>query len=64
MNPKHTIDISIDEEGKITSEVKGITGSACTQISKFLDDLGTVTEDRHTSDYYKTPKQGITVKTR
>jgi len=61
-DPKHTIEISIDEEGKITSEVKGVTGQACSNISKFLDSLGTVQEDRHTDDYWKKPKQSVSIK--
>lgn len=60
MNPKHTIEITIDEAGNITGIVQGVQGKSCSDISKFLDTMGVVKEDRHTDDYHKTPKQGIT----
>lgn len=55
---QHTIIIEIGEDGSITGEVKGVTGKSCSDISKWLDELGEVTEDRHTPDYYK-PDQSI-----
>jgi hypothetical protein len=61
-NIPHTIEIVIDENGKISTEVKGVTGKVCTDLSKFLDGLGTVERDEHTPDYYKPAKQGLTIK--
>lgn len=59
--PKHTIDICINEFGKVEATVQGVTGTACSDISKFLDALGKVEEDKHTSDYFKKPGQGVTI---
>jgi hypothetical protein len=55
----HEIHISIDSKGNITGEVVGAEGPSCTSISAWLDELGKVTEDRHTADYHKHPKQTI-----
>lgn len=59
---KHEIDISIDEIGHITATVGGVSGQACSDISKWLDQIGVVTEDRHTQDYYKSPDQNVMIK--
>jgi hypothetical protein len=61
MNTPHSIEIVIDENGQIKSEVKGVAGADCSKLSKWLDDLGAVTEDRHSPDYYKTAKQTVKV---
>jgi hypothetical protein len=55
----HTIEIVITEDGKITSVTKGVDGPACSEISKWLDSLGTVEEDSQTADYRKPARQGI-----
>lgn len=49
----HTIRVEIDEEGNVAARVEGIQGPACGDISKFLDDLGTVTRDDPTADMYQ-----------
>ena len=56
-----TIEITIDEEGQTTGEVKGIQGPSCSDISKFLDELGEVVEDRPTPDYYRQARVGARV---
>jgi hypothetical protein len=61
-NQPHEIVIEIDEMGNFTAEVLGITGTACTEISAFLDQLGEVIEHNHTADFYRGPKQKITIK--
>ncbi len=53
---KHTIEIVIDENGIITSEVHGILGSGCDTECKWLDELGKVLEHRKTKDASKTKK--------
>jgi hypothetical protein len=58
----HTIIIDISPEGEIKSEVQGVAGPDCGKLSKWLDDLGNVTEDRHHVDYYKKPGQIVQVK--
>ena len=61
-NTPHTLEIVIDADGKLTCEVKGVQGKECTNITSWLDELGEVTEDRHTADYFKTPDQRLQVK--
>jgi hypothetical protein len=56
--PKHTINIVIGEDGKIQSTIKGVAGPACKDIAKFLNNLGTLEEDKTTEDYYKKPDIG------
>ena len=61
--PAHEIEIEIDEYGMITGKVLGINGAACSGISKFLDELGEVLEDRKTNDYFRPPaRRNLTVK--
>ncbi len=57
----HEIEIVITPDGKLTSEVKGIAGADCSTLTKWLDELGEVEVDKHTSDYYKTPKQTVKI---
>jgi hypothetical protein len=59
---KHEIMIEISPDGEIKSEVKGVAGPDCGKLSKWLDELGNVTEDRHSADYYKKPGQVVQVK--
>ncbi len=60
--PPHEIEIVIDLEGNFEATVLGITGTACEGISAFLDELGEVTIDQHTLDYFGDPKQTIKIK--
>jgi len=55
----HQIVIKINPDGSIAGEVKGAAGPKCTLLSKWLDELGKVTEDRKTSDFYKPDGQGV-----
>jgi hypothetical protein len=59
---KHTIVIDISPTGEINSEVQGVAGPDCGKLSKWLDELGKVTRDEHSKDYYKRPEQGVVVK--
>lgn len=59
----HQIIIEIKSDGAVTGEVKGAAGPKCTQLSKWLDELGKVVEDRKSSDYYKSDGQGVTLGT-
>ena len=59
---KHEIIVEIDTEGNIKGEVQGISGSACSDLSKWLDELGNVTVEKKTSDYFKGPGQQVHIK--
>lgn len=58
---KHEIVIEIAPDGKITGTVQGITGSSCSDISKWLDSLGVVEEDKPTPDFFQATKPGVKV---
>lgn len=60
-NQPHTIVIEIKPDGKITGEVKGVSGKQCAPLSEWLDELGGVLEDRHTPDYYKPDPQALKI---
>jgi hypothetical protein len=62
-NTPHTIEVVIDKDGKIHSEVKGVFGPSCSKLSAWLDEMGTVLEDRKTKDHDKKDGQGVTIGT-
>ncbi len=49
------ITVTIDEQGNITARVEGVAGPACKDVSAFLKEMGEVTVDEETSDFYKQP---------
>ena len=57
----HTIIITIDENGKLSGEVKGISGPHCGPLSAWLDELGEVIDDRQTPDYRKPAQQSVVI---
>lgn len=61
--PPHTIEVEISPDGEIKATVHGVTGSICSQLSSWLDQLGAVKEDRQTADYTKRQSAGTTTKT-
>lgn len=50
---KHSIVITIDKEGNIQGKVEGVAGKSCGTLSSWLEELGTVTYDGVTPDWYK-----------
>lgn len=58
---EHKIILDIKRDGTMTSEVKGISGAKCTTASEWVNQVGAVTEDKHTDDFYKQDGQTITV---
>ena len=49
----HTIEVVITEDGEIKATVQGVAGPACEDLSRFLDQLGEVVEDKKTPDFYQ-----------
>jgi len=47
------INVEIDEDGNITSEVDGIKGPSCEGLMDFLKSIGNVVDDKKTDDYYR-----------
>lgn len=52
-----TLNITISPNGQVTSEVKGVAGPGCEQLQQWLAELGDVTVDRRTPDYYQRVEQ-------
>jgi len=49
----YRIKIVIPRKGKRTSTVEGISGSSCTQKTKWLDDLGEITHHESTDEFHE-----------
>ncbi len=49
---EYTIEIEI-KEGKVHATVKGVDGPQCGDLSRFLDQMGTVETDQPTADSQK-----------
>ena len=54
---KHTIEIIINEDGTVETETKGIKGSGCEAISKWLSKLGKVVTHKSTKEKYEKGKR-------
>lgn len=52
------IEITIDEDGQIESEVHGVLGPDCERLVDWLDELGHVAETRRTPDYHRQQQRG------
>jgi hypothetical protein len=50
---KHIINITIDEDGVMHSEVEGVAGSLCEGLTAWLNRLGKVLKHEKTADYRK-----------
>jgi hypothetical protein len=55
------IEIAINDEGEIESEVKGVLGPDCEGLADWLEELGDVVEHRRTPDYYRRQAVGSRV---
>ena len=58
MTQPHTIEIEINDEGEISSTVRGIQGESCADLTQWLEDLGAVVEHHRTADYYRRQRTG------
>ena len=53
---KQTIKFSISQDGSVTEEVIGVTGTQCLDLTEKIEEqLGTVTWRKETPDYYQQP---------
>jgi len=56
------IEITIAEDGGTTIEVKGAKGRSCIDLTKELEkELGAVTDDRKTKEYYQSPQRSVEI---
>ncbi len=49
------LEFIIDTDGNVQTTVRGVKGPGCSEIVEKLNDLGTVTRQEKTGDFYKTP---------
>ena len=49
--------VTIDPQGGISYVVKGVKGRGCKELTKAIDQLGTVTESKNTLEYNSVPNQ-------
>ena len=47
------INIKIKKDATLEYEVKGVKGKGCTDVTKFIDKLGKVTEQKKTAEYHQ-----------
>jgi len=47
----HSIDVNIGQDGKIEATVRGVQGPSCSNLSAWLDKLGSVEKDDPTPDF-------------
>ncbi len=54
MADKLEIDFTIDDDGNVSFEVKGVKGKKCLEITKEIEEaLGVVVNREHTGEYYQ-----------
>ncbi len=58
----HSIRVEIDEAGNVAAVVEGVSGPACSDISKFMDTLGVVTRDEPTPEFFQAAVETDTLK--
>ncbi len=57
--PAHEIEIKITGDGIIEAEVKGVLGTACEGLSKWIDELGKLISHKRTKDARKQPVKTV-----
>lgn len=50
-----TIEVVIAADGSLSYTVKGVKGSGCKALTKLIDNLGTVTDTKKTSEFCALP---------
>jgi len=54
----HSIKITLNKDGTMDSVVEGVQGPSCDQLTKWLEDLGTVEHVEPTADYFQATDLG------
>ena len=59
MNVLHEIEISIDTDGRVKVEIRGMKGPACVEVTREMEQLlgGKVVERTHTHEYDQQPDE-------
>lgn len=53
MASRKQIDFTIDEEGNVSIQVKGVAGAECEKLTREIEEaLGVVSDRSRTSEYY------------
>lgn len=60
MPEPHQIILVIKPDGTMTSQVTGVSGPSCADLTKWIKQMGTVEDEKNTTDYYKSDQQGVT----
>jgi len=61
---RHELEIVIDQQGRVTVEVKGAKGPACLEyVDLFEKNVGRVKSKKLTPEYYETPRKAGLVDT-
>lgn len=56
MAARHDLHISINQQGEVEIEVKGVDGPACVKLTREIEEeLGIVSRREKTSEYFKQP---------
>lgn len=55
----HTITVTLKADGTMETVVDGIKGPSCEEATRFLEELGTVTADSNTPEFYQSDLQGV-----
>ena len=50
---RHTIEVTVNEDGSIETEVKGLKGKACEKVVAWIKKLGRVVIDKPTREMYE-----------
>ena len=63
MATRKQIDFTIDDEGNVSIEVKGVAGADCEKLTREIEEaLGIVSERSRTSEYYIQTEQQERIK--
>jgi len=64
MAKRREIDFTIDEQGRVSIQVKGVGGPECERLTREIElALGVVSSRQHTSEFYQTEEASQTVGT-